>query len=120
MYLGWWIQGWPALYIWSVAEYLEILKERQLKHVAENKVRHKATMKALADVDARRTGDVWDDYFLGIHRASLLILDNLGISIDVTLGLMIYVLENDMPTFEVDYEVQKHIIQQQALMLLDE
>ncbi len=119
-YVGWWWRGWPALCIWGAAEYLEILKKKQHKHATENKTRHKATMKALAEVDARKTGDIWDDYFLGVHRASLLILDNLGISIDVTLGLMIYVLENNMPTFEVDYLTQKHIIQQQAMMLLDE
>ncbi len=118
-YLGWWSQGWPALCIWSAAEYLVFLKEKQRKLVVANKARYKETRVALAEIESRKSGDVWDDYFLGVHRASLRILDNLGISIDVTLGLIIYVLENNMPTFEVDYQTQRHIIQQQAMMLLE-
>lgn len=118
-YVGWWYNGWPASYIWGVPGFLEILKEKMAKQATENKKRHKETMAALAEIDARKTGAMWDDYFLVVHRASLLILDNLGISIDISLGLMIHVLENNLPTFEMDALTKKKIIQRQAIQLLD-
>lgn len=82
-YCIWYLRGCKVLKAYKMSEFIELLKKIERAYIDED----------LIETVRQETQEYYNQLFTGLRRQSLMILDNLGLSVDVMLSYWIYSLE---------------------------
>lgn len=115
----WTIRGCPAHRVWKEDELLEVLLERDMEEAVYNAKRQRCfsnlmKMAPYPEGKPQSLEEALSLFTTGIRRQSLMILDNLGISINTVRGWLIYALKHNVG-FDLSWEQQSAAMGEQMV-----